>query len=262
MRYDDIKWEDDEEFEGEKKKSEAKPKEEESFADLFAASEGDFDRQPIRVGGKVTGTISSINEDSQTVLVELDPLHTGVIDRQDLLEQDGSFKYHAGDQISAYVISRKGGEILLSTTMSNSSQSLDDLRLAKDNELPVTGKVTGENKGGFEVTIMNKKCFCPVSQIDTRFVQNKADYIGKEFNFIIEKVEEGGRNIVVSRSKLLKKEAAIKIQELEERISDDLILDGTVSELRDYGAFVDLGGMDGFLHVSELSYSRVTTAAA
>ena len=92
-------------------------------------------------------------------------------------------------------------------------------------------------------------------------MQSKAEYLGKEFRFLIEKVEEGGRNIVVSRAKLLRQEAQEKIAELEEKLDDELILDGTVSELRDYGAFVDIGGLDGFLHVSEMSYSRVNKAS-
>ena len=261
MRYDEIQWEDEEDSSPEVKKVEIKQEEGESFADLLAGAEGGFERQSIRVGGKVTGTISSISDTSSNVLVEIDPLHTGVIDRNDLLSEDGSMKYHAGDQISAYVVSRKGGEILLSTSMSQSSQSIDDLRLAQQNQLPVNGKVTGENKGGFEVSVMGKSAFCPVSQMDTRFVQNKAEYIGKDFRFLIEKVEEGGRNIVVSRAKLLRQEAEEKIAELEEKLDSELILDGTVSELRDYGAFVDLGGMDGFLHISEMSYSRINKAS-
>ncbi|SMF20603.1 S1 RNA-binding domain-containing protein [Pseudobacteriovorax antillogorgiicola] len=262
MRYDEIKWEDDEELESEKKKSSnADQGDSESFADLLAQADGSFERQSIRVGGQVTGIISAINEASESILVEIDPLHTGVIDRQDLLDDEGVLQARAGDKITAYVVSRKGGEVILSTSMSQSSQSLDDLYLAQENELPVQGKVIGENKGGFEVTVLGKRCFCPVSQIDTRFVQSKAEFIGNEYKFLIEKIEEGGRNIVVSRAKLLRREAELKIQELEEQISEDLILNGTVAELRDYGAFIDLGGLDGFLHVSEMSYSRINRAS-
>ena len=192
--------------------------------------------------------------------MELDPLHTAVIDKQELINEEGELTFQSGDKISAYVVSRQGGEILLSTSMSQSNQSLDDLKMAAQSQLPVKGKVTGENKGGFDVTIMGKNCFCPVSQIDTRFVQNKSEFIGKEYEFLVEKVAEGGRNIVVSRAKLLRMAAEEKIKALEERLDEDVILDGVVTELRDYGAFVDLGGLDGFLHVSEMSYSRIHKA--
>lgn len=259
MRYDEIQWEDDEQVDP--KNQEPNPTDDQSFADLLAASEGQIPQQAIRVGGKVSGSIISLKEDSSTVLVELDPLHTAVIDKHDLLDEAGELRYQAGDTVTAYVISRRGGEILLSSSMSQSSQGLESLTLAKDNQLPVPGKVVKENKGGFEVTVMGKSGFCPVSQMDTRYIQNKTDYVGKEYNFLIESIEEGGRNIVLSRAKLLKLEAREKIQELEAKISEDLILDGTVAEVRDYGAFVDLGGLDGFLHVSEMSYSRVNRAS-
>ena len=214
----------------------------------------------MRVGAKVEGVIDSIKDDSNNVLVELDPLHTAVIDKQDLLDEDGELKFRAGDTISAYVVSRQGGEILLSSSMSQSHQSLDDLKMAAQSGIPVKGKVTGENKGGFDVSVMGKDCFCPVSQMDTSFVQSKAEYIGQEYEFLVEKVAEGGRNIVVSRAKLLRQQAEVKAQELEARLGEDLILTGTVKEIRDYGAFVDIGGLDGFLHISELSYSRVQKA--
>ncbi len=260
MKYSDIQWE-DEETEATEKKS-PKKEDETSFEDMLNQSDMDSPRQNIRVGGKVEGHIVSLNPSSEHVLVEIDALHTGVIDKHQLLDEQGEIKYQAGDLISAYVISRQGGDISLSMTMSRSNQSLEDLQLARSNELPVKGKVTGENKGGFEVTILGKSCFCPVSQMDTRFVQNKADYMGQEYEFLIEKVEEGGRNIVVSRAKLLKKEAEARAAVLEAKLGqEDILLDGTVTELRDYGAFVDLGGIEGFLHVSEMSYSRVSRAS-
>jgi len=108
---------------------------------------------------------------------------------------------------------------------------------------------------------MGKRAFCPVSQMDTKFVANKMEYMNQEYNFLIEKVEEGGRNIVVSRSKLLKREGEAKITELEERVDQELILDGVIREVKDFGAFVDLGGFDGFMHVSEMSYARVNRAS-
>lgn len=258
MKYSDIPWEDEESPAQETKSNNNEAL---SFEQMLNQSELDKPRQDIRVGAKVDGQIASINPSSENVLVEIDALHTGVIDKNQLLDDEGALKYQAGDIISAYVVSRQGGEVVLSMTMSRSNQSLEDLKLARTNGLPVKGKVTGENKGGFEVTILGKSCFCPISQIDSRFVQNKADYMGQEFEFLIEKVAEGGRNIVVSRAKLLKKEAEAKAVELEAKIGkEDILIDGTVTEIRDYGAFVDLGGIEGFLHVSEMSYSRVNRA--
>jgi small subunit ribosomal protein S1 len=261
MRYQDIKWEDESEFEDEGKKTDKKQVDELSFAELL--EQESVPEIEIRRGAQVSGTISAISATSDNVLVELDALHTAVMDKNQIYNEKGEQQYHVGDRITAYVVSYTADEIQLSMRLSASKQSFDDLRNALQMQLPVRGKVTGENKGGFEVTVMGKRAFCPVSQIDTRFVANKTEFMGRELNFLIEKIEEGGRNIVLSRAKLLRKEAELKIAELEDRKNQDqdIILDGIVTELRDYGAFVDLGGFDGFLHVSEMSYARVNRAS-
>ncbi|HYX37430.1 MAG TPA: S1 RNA-binding domain-containing protein [Oligoflexus sp.] len=261
MRYQDIKWEDESDLEGESQKTGQKQVEELSFAELL--QQESVPDVEIRRGSQVSGVISAISATSDNVLVELDAVHTGVMDKNQIYNEKGEQQYHIGDRITAYVVAYTQDEIQLSLRLSASKQSMEDLHNALHMQLPVRGKVTGENKGGFEITLMGKRCFCPVSQIDTRFVTNKTEFMGREFNFLIEKIEEGGRNIVVSRSKLLRKEAELKIAELEERKNQDqdIILDGIVTELRDYGAFIDLGGFDGFLHVSEMSYARVNRAS-
>lgn len=255
MRYQDIQWEDEDSgFSEEEKKKKAN--EEVSFEELLKQDKQD-DELDLRVGKQVNGVISRISPTSDTVLVELDSLHTAVMDKNQITNEAGELQYREGDPIKVYVASNTADELLVSLRMSQSKHALDDIYTAKNNQLPIKGKVTGENKGGFDVTIMGKRAFCPVSQIDSKFVANKLEYIGREFNFLVEKVEEGGRNILVSRAKLLKKEGEAKIAELEAKKDQEIILDGVVRELKDYGAFIDLGGFDGFLHVSELSYSRI-----
>ena len=187
MRYDEIKWEDEDEEVEEKKSSD-----EVSFEELLA-TEGVEDSLDLFVGMQVTGTIISIGSN---VLVELDAQHTGVLDIVDIEEEDGSKKYLVGDKVTAYVANVAGSEVQLSTSLSSSQQSEQDFTMARENGLPMKDKVVAENKGGFDVTIAGKKCFCPVSQIDSRFVENKAEYIGKEFNFLVTKYSEGGRNIL------------------------------------------------------------------
>ena len=263
MKYDEIKWEDDDnelEWQADKKsRAQKQMQEAEDFASML--SHESPSRQRIVVGETVTGPILSINPSSQTVLVELDAQNTGVLDYRDIFSEGGEQRYFAGDSITAYVVSRRGGEVILSLSLSQSKRGAQDLQMAHENQVPVKGKVTGENPGGFDVTIFGKRCFCPASQMDLRFVQNKADYIGKDFDFLIDQFEEGGRNIVVSRAKLLKRQAAEKIEQLEANLNNDPILTGVVQEVRDYGAFVDIGGMDGFLHISEMSYARLSRAS-
>lgn len=260
MRYQDIQWEDEDSGFDDKKKK-AVTEKEASFEELLASEAGQVDEVEVRVGRQVTGTITSISQHSDTVLIALDAIRTAVMDKNQIVNEAGEFEFHVGDKITAYVVSKNEDEILLSRRMGTQKSSLEDLVMARNSQLPVKGKVTGENKGGFEVTLMGKRAFCPVSQIDSKFVSNKAEYMGKEFTFLIEKVEEGGRNIVVSRSKLLKQESEAKIAELEQRLDREVILDGEVREVKDFGAFVDLGGFDGFLHVSEMSYARINRAS-
>jgi small subunit ribosomal protein S1 len=259
MRYQEIKWEDEIDQDAEAQIAGKKPVEELSFAELL--NQEAVPDVEVRRGSQVSGVISVISATSDNVLIELDAQHTGVMDKNQLFNDKGEQQYQVGDRITAYVVSNTADEIHLSLRLSASKHSIDDLRNALQMQLPVLGKVTGENKGGFEVTIMGKRSFCPVSQIDTRFVTNKVEFMGRDFNFLIEKIEEGGRNIVVSRAKLLRKEAELKIAELEQRKDQEIILDAVVTDLRDYGAFVDLGGFDGFLHVSEMSYARVNRAS-
>lgn len=260
MRYQDIQWEDEDSGFDDKKKSSSSEKEA-TFEDLLASEADQVEEVEIRTGRQVSGTITNISQHSDTVLISLDSIHTAVMDKNQIVNEAGEFEFHVGDKITAYVVSKNDDEILLSRRMSTAKSSLEDLVMARNSKLPVKGKVTGENKGGFDVSIMGKRAFCPVSQMDSKFVSNKAEYIGKEFVFLIEKVEEGGRNILVSRSKLLKEEAEGKITELEQRLEkSEIIMDGEIREVKDFGAFVDLGGFDGFLHVSELSYARINRA--
>lgn len=258
MKYNDIKW-DDEDTGFDEQGGEKTGATEEDFASLLAGE--NLGRQSIRVGGQVTGTILSINQESGTVLVEVDLQHTGVMELPELINESGEQTHHTGDTITAFVVSRKGGDLELSNSLSRTQKGAEDLRLAYQNKLPVKGRVTSENPGGFDVLVMGKSAFCPVSQIDTRYVTDKAEYVGKEFNFLIEKFEQSGRNLVVSRSALLKIEAEKKIAEIEQKLDQDYILDGTVAELLDFGAIIDLGGLTGFLHISEMSFSRINRAS-
>lgn len=250
-----IQWEDEDTgFESDRQK---KHDEVDEFSKLLE-EDTSTSRVSVRIGAQIQGTISHIPEGSNDVIVELDRHSSGVIDRIQLCDENGQLKFREGDVINAYVVSNRGGEIQLSTSLGHSHQVADDLINAFKNQVPVKGKVIKDNKGGFEVTILGKPAFCPVSQMDRRFVADKTQYIGKEFNFLIEKYEERGRNIVVSRAKLLNQEAELRRKEIEASLGQDIIYDGVVTDIRDYGAFVDIGGVDGFLHISEMSHSRVS----
>ena len=215
-------------------------------------------RQDLRPGSKVSGTIMRISDDSDDVLVDLGGKDAGIIEKRETLTPEGKLRFKKGDNIECYVIVRSHDEILLSFEKTTSLKTIDDLRRAYQDKIAVKGKVLKVNKGGFEVSIMGKSAFCPVSQIDIRFVEVPAEFIGQELDFRIEKLD--GRNIVVSRSALLREKAAEKVKEIM-KLPPDKILDGKVTRLAEFGAFVDIGGVEGLVHVSQIGFARVNKAS-
>src|SRR5919205_340298 len=116
-------------------------------------------------------------------------------------------------------------------------------------------------KGGYEVTVAGLRAFCPFSQMELRRVDSEQDYVGRVLAFRVTRYSEGGRNIVLSRRTLLEEEAAKAAEETRKKVLPDAILPGTVVSLADFGAFVDLGGVQGLVPMSELSHARVERAA-
>lgn len=259
-KFPDIKWEDDDsEFDADAAKQQQSEAEE--FEEMISGAEST--RPRIRVGEKVRGVISQIHADGNDVLIDLGAgKASGILEKIELIdEKTGQMTAKVGDAIEAFVVSKRGDEVLLSYRMTQALKTVEDLERAHQSKRPVRGKVTKVVKGGLEVTILGKTAFCPVSQIDTRFVAEPGEYLGQEFEFLLEKVEEKGRNIVVSRAALLRQQAEQKMTELVENLKPDQVFDGVVREVRDFGAFVDIGGVDGMVHISEISYARVAKAS-
>lgn len=252
--FKNLQWEDEENI----PLAKAKKAESADFAAMLADEK--VENEVFQRGSQVSGTVMSISDTSNDVIVEVTAQTTGVLDKNEFIGEDGQLTIQPGDQVRVYVVAHTDAELQLSTRLSQSKQGVDDLYTAMRAQLPVKGKVVKENSGGFDVMVLGKRAFCPVSQMDRSFVQNKSEYINKDFNFLIEKIESGGRNIVVSRAKLLAKEAELRVEALLNDLSKDTFLEGTVKDVRDYGAFVDIGGVDGFVHISEMSFSRINKA--
>ena len=252
----DIKWDDDDQgFDDVISKQKEQASATEEFAELLTGISQQ--RQVIRVGEKTKGIISQIG-DGNDVLVDLGiGKMSGIIEKIELTDEAGQIKAKVGDEIEAFVISKRGDEVILSNRMSVGLKSIEDLERAAAAKIPVRGKVTKVVKGGLEVTILGKTAFCPVSQIDTRFVAEPGEFLGQELEFLVERVEEKGRNIVVARAPLLRMQAEEKMKQLVDGLKPDQVFDGVVRELRDFGVFVDIGGIDGMVHISELSHARV-----
>ena len=228
---------------------------EQSFAELFEASYAG-QGEPLNVGDKISARIISVGAES--VYFDTGTKIDGVAEKKDLLDGEGNFPHKEGESIDLYVVSKTRSEIVLSRALAGAG-GLEMLQNAKDAGLPVDGKVKETCKGGFSVEVMGRRAFCPVSQIDARFVENPEVYVGNTYPFLIIKLEERGRNVVVSRRSLIERERQAATEEFLAAIKPGEEVDGTVVRLTDFGAFVEIApGLEGMVHVSELGFSRVS----
>ncbi|MEE4261076.1 MAG: 30S ribosomal protein S1 [Desulfobacteraceae bacterium] len=226
---------------------------EQSFAALLEAYSPGEDAD-LGVGDKISGKIVSIGRDS--VFVDTGTKIDGVVDKAELLDENGEITLTEGDLLELYVVALSDEEIKLSRALSGIG-GLNMLKEAYEKGAPVEGKISETCKGGVRVDILQRKAFCPVSQLDINFVENPSDYVGQSFNFLITTFEENGRNIVLSRRTLLAREQEAARKEFYQTLSVDTTMDGTVTRIMPYGAFVQLSpGVEGMVHISEMNWSK------
>ncbi len=234
--------------------SETKDQSGENFAEMFEASLQSSHAE-VNAGDKIRATIISVS--GENVFFDTGTKIDGVAAKAEFLDKEGQFPFAEGDVLDLFVISVNSSEIRLSRALSGAGGA-EMLREAFDHGLPVEGKVKETCKGGFTVTVMNRRAFCPVSQIDARYVANPEEYVGGTFSFAITRFEEKGRNIVLSRRKLLEEEARQAAERFRQEVKPGEFLEGKVSRLMQFGAFVELvPGVEGLVHVSEIGWSRV-----
>src|SRR5262249_48667374 len=224
---------------------------EEDFAALFAQHEA---RRAVERGQVVKGRVIQISEEH--VFVDVGGKGEAWIDRAELLDEQGQLKVRVGDDVEATVVAT-GDEIRLSHRLRQGAQARDALAIAAQTGVPVEGRVAAVIKGGYEVTVGGLRAFCPFSQMDLRRTQAPDEYVGRVLEFRVTQFAERGRNIVLSRRQLLEERAAAAAEETRKTIVSGAVLTGTVAGLAEFGAFVDLGGVQGLIPVSEISHSRV-----
>jgi small subunit ribosomal protein S1 len=226
---------------------------EEDFAALFEASQ---QAKRIEKGQTIDGLIVAIG--LEVALVSVGGKSEAVIDIDELKDDEGKLAVAIGDRIQAMVVSTSGG-LKLSRKLALGAATARQLADAFRAGLPVEGKVERAVKGGYEVRVARQRAFCPVSQIDTARNTDPAQHEGRVYQFRIIEYKEGGRNLVVSRRALLEEEQRAIADETRRSIVVGAVLSGRVTSVRDFGAFVDLGGgVQGLLHVSEMGWSRVS----
>jgi len=208
----------------------------------------------VKPGTKVQGTVSRIG--SEFVFIDIGTKNEAMMKISEFLNAEREPEVKVGDTINAYVISNVNSETVLSKSIGGSNAAVQELLDVQKEGVPVQGKVTGVSKSGLNVKIMGHRAFCPISQINIKFTEDVNAYLNKVYDFVITKVTEGGRNIVVSRIPLLEQELETKLDSLKEAVASKKVFRGKISRITDFGLFVDTGDLEGLVHISEVSWER------
>lgn len=225
----------------------------ESFAELF--NDDNVTTKQLSPGEKITATVVEISPDS--IFLDIGEKSEGFLDRKELEDETGSVTVSPGDTLEVYFLSTDRNEMLFTMKIGSGTASRAHLEEAYRSGIPLEGHVEKEIKGGFEVTIAGKvRAFCPYSQMDLKRISDPGSHVGKHMLFKITQFSEGGRNIVISRRILLEEERQLQREELQEQLQEGMTIQGQITAIKDFGAFVDVGGIEGLIPISEIGWSR------
>ncbi len=226
----------------------------ESFEALFEES---LATKNLKPGSIVTGEVMEIRDDA--VVVNAGLKSEGIVPISQFRNGDGELEVEVGDQVEVALdtVEDGFGETRLSRDKAKRAMVWDRLESAFEEEETVEGKISGKVKGGFTVDIEDIRAFLPGSLVDVRPVRDPAYLEGKDLEFKIIKLDRRRNNIVVSRRAVVEKEFSAEREALLERLEEGAIVKGVVKNLTDYGAFLDLGGIDGLLHITDMAWKRV-----
>ena len=227
----------------------------EDFAAMLAESEKGKPRNAKRpkVGDTIKGKIINIGKDA--VFMDIGGKAEGVLERSQVSDSEDKLLIKVGDVVEARVVSDAGGVLTLRTKLVRGPQASAELAQAMELGIPVEGLVTEVIKGGVSVDVAGVRGFCPASQVEARFVEDLSVYVGQRLMFKVTRYEQ--RNLVLSRRALVEEANEKLAVETRKLLIPGAVLRGKVTGFKPFGAFVDLGGIEGMLHVSELGFSRV-----
>ena len=210
-------------------------------------------------GEIVRGMVVGISE--QNVLIDIGYKSEGVVPREEFLDRQGSLTVKRGDEVDVLIksLENQDGYAVLSRADAVRVQSWERLRRANQSHETITGRVLDRIKGGLRVDLDGVPAFLPGSQVDTRPVRNLESYIGQEIEVRVIKLNRKRGNVVVSRKAVMEESTSKKKAETLANIEESVVLEGTVKNITDYGAFIDLGGIDGLLHIIDMSWGRITS---
>jgi small subunit ribosomal protein S1 len=227
----------------------------ESFAELFEQSEAKLSK--LKPGSIVTGIVVEVRSD--VVVINAGLKSEGIIPIEQFRNDDGEIDVGVGDEVKVALDSLENGfgETVLSREKAKRAMVWDELEEAMEAAATVVGRISGKVKGGFTVDIKDVRAFLPGSLVDVRPVRDPVYLEGKELEFKIIKLDRKRNNVVVSRRAVVESEHSEEREVLMERLVEGAVLPGVVKNLTDYGAFVDLGGIDGLLHITDMAWKRV-----
>lgn len=226
-----------------------------SFAELFEASNAN--EVKVEIGAVISGKVVHIDGDWITVDTGLKS--EGVIDRKEFLNEAGELEVQVGDSVDVVVekVDNGMGQTVLSREKAKREESWRALEQLHENDEIVTGLISSKVKGGFTVEIGSVRAFLPGSLVDVRPVRDTAHIEGKELEFKVIKIDKLRNNIVVSRRAVMEAENSAERDGLLAKLEEGMEVQGIVKNLTDYGAFVDLGGIDGLLHITDMAWRRI-----
>lgn len=227
---------------------------EESFAALLEES---LKKRAVRLtpGQKVSAKILQFN--NEWAFLDTGQKGEGILDIHELQNEEGEMTVAVGDTVQVYFLSASGGEMRFTSKLGGAAGALQ-MEEAWRSGIPVEGKIEKEIKGGYEVRLPgNVRAFCPFSQLGIRRQVTPEEVLGQSFSFKITQFGERGRNVVVSHRVLAEEEQRRKREELKETLAVGQTVKGVVTNIRDFGAFVDIGGIEGLVPISEITYGRV-----
>jgi len=227
----------------------------ESFAELFEQSQGHLAK--LKPGAIVTGTIVEVRSD--VVVINAGLKSEGIVPIEQFRGDDGVLDVNVGDlvKVALEYLENGFGETVLSREKAKRSMVWDELEEALQANATITGRISGKVKGGFTVDIKDVRAFLPGSLVDVRPVRDPVFLEGKELEFKLIKLDRKRNNVVVSRRAVVESEHSEEREQLLEKLVEGAVLKGVVKNLTDYGAFVDLGGIDGLLHITDMAWKRV-----
>jgi small subunit ribosomal protein S1 len=228
--------------------------EEMSFAELFEKTQ--VRRDFLEPGQKIEATIVKITQ--EWIFLDLGGKNEGYLDRKEFIDEEGVLSVKEGDKIAAYFLYSKANEKLFTTRIGAGNSARNHMEEVWRSGIPVEGVVEKEIKGGFEIKLAgDMRGFCPFSQMGLQRIDNAQDYIGRRMSFRITEFTEKGRNIILSSRAILEEERKKEGDALRLTLNEGMMVTGKIVSIRDFGAFLDIGGLQGLLPISEIGWDRV-----